>query len=339
MNSKKTVKISRLWSKEWILKFISICLASLLWYFVGGEDLVEKNVMVPVEVINMPKDLIISNKFKKEIAVTVKGPRSLIVEMGKKEISRQVDLFRATPGSKVVAIENDSIPVSRGVEVLRVQPSSIILSLDKLIQKEFTINAVTTGTVSPGFILVDLRLAPDVITFTGPQTVLSQVDVLRTVPININGLFESVQHQIPLDLDPAIVDLIGETSVTADITINYDTVEKTLSKLPVKVVSGGFLQEVTPGKVTVTMKIPKIIIKKKMDFTSLFTVTGVEENDDGRLKVQIIPAIDLTVPLEVVKIEPQYVQLVKKPEVKEIPAEEIVDDELSLPEENILKKE
>ncbi len=318
MKSVNTRKISRLWSKEWILKFVSLCLAALLWYFVGGEDLVEKNVMVPVEVINMPKDLIISNKFKKEIAVTVKGPRSLIVEMGRKEIHRQVDLSDASPGTKVVAIENDSVPVSRGIEVLRVQPSSIILSLDKLIQREFPVNAVTTGSVSTGFVLMDLKLDPDVLTITGPQTVLSQVAVLKTVPINVNGLFESVQHQIPLDLEPAIVDLIGETSVTADITINYDTVEKTLAKLPVKVVSGGFLQEVTPSKVKVTMRIPKIIIKKKMDFASLFTVTGVEEDESGTLRVQIIPSSDLTVPLEVVEIEPQYVQLVKMPEAKEL---------------------
>ncbi len=320
--------LRRLRSKEWILKFISICLAVLLWYFVGGEDLVEKNVMVPVELINMPKDLIISNKFKKEIAVTVKGPRSLIVEMGKREIARQVNLLDATPGTKVVAIENDSIPVSRGIEVLRVQPSSIILSLDKLIQKEFAINPVTTGAVSHGFVLKNLRLDPKVITITGPQTVLSQVDVLKTTSININGLFESVQQQIPLDLDPAIVDLIGETSVTANITINYETVEKTLSKLPVKVMSEGFLQEVTPAKVTVTMKIPKVIIKKKMDFGSLFTVTGVEEGDDGKLKVQIIPGSDVTVPLEVVTIEPQYVQLVKQPEEEEPQAVDKEEEEI-----------
>ena len=59
-------KIQGLWSKEWLIKIISIGLAVMLWYFVGGEDVVEKNVLVPVDVINMPADLIISNKYKKE---------------------------------------------------------------------------------------------------------------------------------------------------------------------------------------------------------------------------------------------------------------------------------
>jgi YbbR domain-containing protein len=140
----KAKDLQRLWSKEWLLRFISLCLAILLWYFVGGQDSVEKNVLVPIEIINMPKNLIISNKFKKDIDVTIRGPRSLIMDMGKKEISRQVDLSDATPGTRVVTIDNKTIPVNRGIEVLRVQPSTIILSLDKLIQKKFAITPVMT---------------------------------------------------------------------------------------------------------------------------------------------------------------------------------------------------
>lgn len=326
MRLQELAKSRRLQYKEWILKFVSICLAVLLWSFVGGEDVVEKNVMVPIEVINMPKNLIISNKFKKDIAVTVKGPRSLLLEMEKRVITRQVNLSDATPGTKVIAIENESIEVSRGVEVLRIQPSSIILSLDKLIQKEFSINPVTTGMITPGFVLQNLTLDPDVITFTGPQTVLSRVDVLKTTPININGLFESVQQQIPLDLEPAIVDLIGETSVTANIKIVFDTIEKTFENLPVNVVSDGAPVSVIPDKVSVTMKIPKIISKKKMDYKSLFSVTAVEEGEDSEvsmLKVQIIPGNDLAAPLEVVEIAPQYVQRI----------EEDVEEELHLNED------
>ncbi len=306
-------KIQGLWSKEWVLKFISLCLAAMLWYFVGGEDVVEKNVMVPVEVINMPADLIISNRYKREIEVTVRGPRSLILEMGRDQEPFQIDLSQATPGTKVESVGNEKIPVNRGLEVQRVQPASIILSLDKLIEKEFQINPVTTGEVTPGYILEGLRLDPSTISITGPQTVLSQVEVLKTVPININGLFESVQLQIPLELDAVLIDLIGETSITADISINFDTVEKTISNVPVSVLIDGFLQKVEPAKVEVTLNIPKMIIKKKMDYSSLFTVTAVQENGNEGLKVQVIPSSELTVPLEIVSIVPDRVELVNPP--------------------------
>jgi YbbR domain-containing protein len=312
----KVKDLQRLWSKEWLLRFISLCLAILLWYFVGGQDSVEKNVLVPIEIINMPKNLIISNKFKKDIDVTIRGPRSLIMDMGKKEISRQVDLSDATPGTRVVTIDNKTIPVNRGIEVLRVQPSTIILSLDKLIQKKFAITPVMTGSVAPGHILKDLRIAPDAISITGPQTVLSQVESLKTTAINISGLANSVQQQIPLELDPAIVDLIGETSITVDLIIGMETVEKTITNVPVHVVVDGYLQPVSPDDVKITLRIPKMILKKDLDYKSLFSLTAVAKPGEENMKVQMVPAGDLTAPLEVVKIEPEYVTMIKKPAPK-----------------------
>ncbi len=314
MKKLKFQSVQKLWSKEWLLRFISLFLAILLWYFIGGEDAVDKTVMVPIEIINMPKDLIISNKFKKEIAVAVRGPRSLLLDMGKREITRQVDLSDATPGTRVINISNKSIPVSRGVKVLRVQPSSLILSLDKLIQKKFTITPVIVGHVAHDYLLKELRITPDVITITGPQTELSQVESLKTIPINIGGMTESVQKQIPLDLDPAIVDLIGETSITADILIAMETVEKTIDNVPVQVEIDGNPQKVEPSKVQVTLKIPKLMLKKDTDIRKLFSVTAVAvAPEDKQMKVQVVLPKKQSVPFQVVKIEPEFVHLVSTP--------------------------
>ncbi len=316
MMSKLINKIQSLWSKEWLLKLISLGVAMMLWYYVGGEDIVEKNVLVPIEVINLPNNLVISNKHKRNVEVTVRGPRSQIIEMGKDQEARQIDLSKATPGTLVEPIENESVPVPRGLEVLRVQPSSIILSLDKLIEKEFPINPVTTGEVMPGFVLEDLTIRPESITINGPQTILSQVDVLKTTPINISGLSESIQLQIPLVLNEDLVDLIGETSVTADFTVDYDTVVKTIEDMPVIVVVQGYVQEMEPALVDVTLKIPTILDEKGMDYGDLITVTAVPEDrppDSGRLKVQVVPSPDLTLPLEIVAIDPEYVTPVLPP--------------------------
>lgn len=315
--SRFNTKIQKIWSKEWVLKFLSLCLAVMLWYFVGGEDVVEKNVMVRVEAINLPNDLIISNKFKREIEVTVRGPRSVLLEMGREQNSFQINLANATPGTRVENIENNSIPVSRGIEVMRVQPSTIILSLDNLIQKELPIEAVTTGEVSPGYTLTSLELTPESITINGPETILSRVNVIRTTPINLQDLFESVQLQIPLELDQRIIDLIGDTSVTADITITYETIEKKVSKIPIRVSEDTGVTEISPKTASVTVKIPKIIHREDMDYNALFSVAALpvegEESMGTRLKVTVVPAEDLIVPLEIVVLEPQFVNVVGAP--------------------------
>jgi hypothetical protein len=304
------INLADLVSKDWLLKFISFVLAIGLWFFVGGEDRVDKNVMIPIEIINLPRDLVISNQFKKEIEVTVSGPRSMILEMTSRAITRQVDLSSATPGTMVIENDNDHIPVPRGITVQRVQPSSIILSLDKLIQKQFPISARTIGKVANGYYVKSLKMAPDVITIAGPHTILSQVDELFTKAINLEGMKQSVQLQVPLEMEPAIVELIGETSVTAEITIGLETVARTLDKMLVHVVIDGVKRKVKPERVKVTANIPQKLLANNVDPKNLFTVTAIQQDGDDELKVKVIPRIDVEFPIEILSIIPDTVSLV-----------------------------
>jgi hypothetical protein len=309
-NNISNINLADIFSKDWLLKFISLSLAVVLWYFVGGEDRVDKNVMIPIEIINLPRDLVISNQFKKEIEVSVSGPRSLILEMTSRAITRQVDLSSATPGTMVIENDNDHIPVPRGITVQRVQPSSIILSLDKLIQKQFPISARTVGRVADGYYVKILKMDPDVITITGPLTILSQFDELFTKAINLTGVKQSAQLQVPLELEPSIVELIGETSVTADLTISLETVTKTLEQMTVHAIVDGVKRGVNPRTVRVTANIPKMLLINNIDPKSLITVTAMKQQGDDNLKVQVIPQVDVELPIEVISIIPGAVSLV-----------------------------
>ena len=302
-------KLAQLMSKDWLLKFVSLLLAIVLWYLVGGEDRIDKNVMVPIEIINLPRDLVISNQFKKEIEVTVSGPRSLILEMANRAVTRQVDLSTATPGTMVIENTNKHIPVVRGITVQRVQPSSIILSLDKLIQKQFPVAARTTGQLAHGYYLKGVKIDPEKISITGPFTTLSQVDHFFTKEINLEGAKQSMQLQVPLELGPAIVELIGETSVTADVTIGLETVPMSFDTIKVSAVVDGQKREVLPDQVKVVANIPKLLLDKKVDLKTLLTAVTVKKEGDVNLKVKIIPRADVELPIEIVSLVPDVVRL------------------------------
>lgn len=306
----KMTNLADLISKDWLLKLLSLLLAVGLWYFVGGEDRVDKNVMIPIEIINLPRDLVISNQFKKEIEVTVSGPRSMILEMANRAVTRQVDLSSALPGTMVIENDNDHIPVPHGITVQRVQPSSIILSLDKLIQKQFPITARTVGRVADGYYVKTLRTDPDLISITGPQTTLSQVDELFTKAINLSGVKQSAQLQVPLELDPAIVDLIGETSITADLSVGLETVTKTMDKMQVHVVVDGVKREVQPATVKITANIPKMLMGKEVEPKSFLSITALVKDGEDKLKVKVIPKADVELPIEILSIIPSEVFLV-----------------------------
>jgi YbbR domain-containing protein len=302
--------LANIFSKDWLLKFVSLVMAVVLWSFVGGEDRVDKNVMIPIEIINLPRDLVISNQFKKEIEVTVSGPRTMILELSSRAVTRQVDLSAATPGTMVIENDNDHIPVPRGITVQRIQPSSIILSLDKLIQKQYPVTARTVGRVADGYFIKMLKTDPDVITIAGPQTTLSQFDELYTKAINLAGVKQSAQLQVPLELGPAIVELIGETSVTADLTVGLETVTRTMEGMKVHASIDGVLREVQPAEVKVTANIPLMLLARKVDPKSLFSVTALKKEGEERLVVKAIPKADVELPIEILSIIPGTVLLV-----------------------------
>jgi len=293
------------WPKNWVLKLISFFFAFFLWYFVVGEDKIDKNFNIPVEILNLPADLTISNQFKNELELTVNGPRGLMRNLAVQRISRPIDLSRAEPGTKVFQNTIDSISLPRGVRLLRVKPTDIILQLDKLVKKNIPILYVTTGSLPDGLELISITLNPASIPVTGPEPSVGHVDSISTATIDLSRLTTSTTRPVALKLTPTIEDLVGEPIVTASIVIEEKMEQKTIENIPVKLLlSGKKTYTLKPDTVTVVARIPYTTLRKTKDLKTLFRarIMGVElPAGTHKLTVEIIPAEDI----EVLEIKPE----------------------------------
>ncbi len=326
----------REWAGDWLLKAVSVLLAVFLWYYVGGEDIVDKNVTVPIEIINLPRELVVSNQFKKAIEVTVSGPRSRIEELVNKSVTRQINLADARPGTNVIENTNDVIAVPKGVTVLRIQPASLILSLDKLVQRQFPIIPITTGEAAWGYTLKNMKMDPDSISITGPETILNQIDELLTDVIDISGMTETRQLQVPLNLDAAIVDLIGETSVTAEIVIHPQVQMKKLKDVPVDVVRS-HLEGVmfSPETVEVIANFPLLLLAENEEPKDLFAVVALSPDETGQRRLTVVSRDMDSLPIEILSITPETIQVVlPKPDLEQ-PAVPTVAPETAVKEEAV----
>ncbi len=308
---------NRPWPKNWVLKVISFFFAFFLWYFVVGEDKVDKIFNIPVEIVNLPSDLTISNQFKNELELTVNGPRGLIRNLSTQRISRPIDLSRAEPGTKVFQNTIDSITLPRGVRLLRVKPTDIILQLDKLVKKNIPIQYVTTGSLPEGFELVSISLDPDSIPVTGPEASVGHVQTITTAAIDLSRLETTTTQPVALKLTPTIKDLVGEPIVTANIVIREKTQEKTITNIPVKLqMSGKKIYTLKPDDVTVVARIPFSTLKKTKDLRSLFRarVMAAElSTGPHKLTVEIIPDQNI----EILEIKPEMIIADIQPEEKD----------------------
>ncbi len=282
------------WPKNWVLKLLSLFFAVFLWYFVAGEDNVDMTVKVPVEVINLPQDLIIANEYKKELEITVSGPRGLIRNMTG-EVSRTVDLSDATPGPVVIKNDTKAIPMPWGVQILRAKPSEFILQLDKLIEKKLAIHAVTTGQVPKGYSLVSVLLEPAEITITASEAIIGKETAINTLPLDISGLTGPTMTHTSLELAPQISELIGHPVVTATIIVEEKMVHRAVKNVPVTLPTGDNIPNLTisPEKVTIHASIPYSVSQKAANYTSLFTATitaaGLQPGTH-KIKILVTPA-------------------------------------------------
>jgi len=248
--------------KNWVLKLLSLLFALFLWYFVVGEDKVDMNVTIPVEIVNLPRDLVISNQFKKQLEVTVSGQRSLIRGITSQHISRTIDLSKASPGTVVIQNPPDSISLPRGLSILRVQPPTLTLLLDRLIQQDLPIKPILLGNVHSNFSLESVTVDPPSLEISGSQSILGSEQNLVTSPIDINGLKQSTVKQVSLALKPEIADLIGEPVVAVRLNIVELQQEMDFADIPLELdISNGRQTEVIyqllPPTISISAKIPQ----------------------------------------------------------------------------------
>ncbi len=312
------------WQKNWVIKLLSFCLALFLWYFVVGEDKVDRTIFIPLEIINLPQELVISNQFKRELEVTVNGPRGLINSISGHDVTRAVDLTDAEPGTVVVRNDLDSISFPRGIRVLRVQPPNVILLLDRLIKKNLKIEVVTTGTPAKGYEISSIQLDPPVLSITGPQDILGDLALLTTVPIGVDDLKSSTVRQVGLIIDSELSGLIGEPVVTARITVKEKQIDKTIKGIPLKLnhINTDIKYSFMPETVSIKASVPYHLAmdpKKLKTFIEARVKAGNLPPGKHKLKVEITsPAI-----VRIYEIKPEMVVV----KLIETPTEKIIKEE------------
>lgn len=257
------------WPNNWVLKLISLAFALLLWYFVVGEDKIDTTIYIPVEIVNLPRELIISNQFKKQLEATISGPRGLISSINRQRITKTINLAKATPGTIVIRNEPETIQFPRGIIVSRIQPTHITLLIDELIEKELPVKATTTGIPASGHELEEVTIDPQSIKISGPKAIIGNEKVLKAKTLDISGLKGPTTFQVPLVLRPELIELMGETVVTANVIIREKTVERTITHIPVKVIDPETSRKITmePEEVNVRAMLP---LSSKGNMTELF---------------------------------------------------------------------
>lgn len=232
------------------LKVLAITLATVLWFTVAGEHVVERSLRVPLAVRNLSPKLEIVGDLPDTVDVRVRGSAAQLSRLDPGEVVAMLDLTTARTGARLFHLRTDEVRVPYGIEVAQVMPPSISLTIEKSVRRSVPIVPATDGDPPPGYVVGRISAEPSTVEVIGPESHVREVAAATTEPVEIEGKHERVRDVVAVGVRDSSVRLVQQSmSVTVVIEILPAPVEREVSGVPVRYrnLASGLTAKITPA--------------------------------------------------------------------------------------------
>ncbi len=216
------------------LKGLSVLLASLLWFQIASQQTVQRTISVPVEFVNMPSQLEISNDYPRQVDAVIRSSRGT-ANIDERQLAVLVDLKNSAAGTEVVPITESHIRnLPYGTEIASITPARIRLVLETTARKIVKVDPVLSGRPAPGYQVAGFEVVPKEVVIRGPESRLSKLSAASTQPIDITGHDSSLTLSVYVDLDDPGLRVEDTNSVKVTLQIEEQRRPVKLLRVPVR---------------------------------------------------------------------------------------------------------
>jgi YbbR domain-containing protein len=187
-------------TKNPILKIISLILAITLWFFIKSKSGGEMTLAVPLELFRIPPTLMVTQVHEGTINVRLSGSLSQLEPAAIMKVRVRIDLSQARPGVNTFEILPDNVTIPRGLRIMQISPSWVKVELDRVVDKVARVKAVVRGQPASGYRLAAVICVPAHITVQGAPSQVAGIKEVLTEEVDISGLRETVEIEVPLRL-------------------------------------------------------------------------------------------------------------------------------------------
>lgn len=290
--------------------FLALALAAGLWWVITTEENPERNELflspVPVEVVNAPPSLVVTGEVP-PVHVQVRAPGEVWTRLRASSFRALADASRAGPGSNELPVQLERL--DSGVRAAEPVPPRVTVSMEQRREEAVPVRAILTGAVPFGYSAGPAQIVPDVVTVSGPASVVQRVrEALVEIPLDQLTLSISGSYQpVPVDSRREVVGGVkpNPPTVTIDLQVSQQVSYKEVGIRPVvrgKLASGYYLEplEMNPPSATIVG-----------DTGQLARVSFVETEsiDVGGLSATTVKQVPLKTPSGVTFLQPRPVSV------------------------------
>src|SRR5262249_13190407 len=154
-----------------------------------GAPIKIHNLDVTLE--HVPPGLAVVGTDPPQVNVTIEGPDDQLREL-RFEVATQssdlgafADLTNLKEGLQKAPLSVRGLP--DGLQMSQVEPDKVQVTLDRILSKEVTVEPRFAGSQPDGYKIVGVRVEPDVVTVTGPESVVNKIEKVTTTTVSLNS--------------------------------------------------------------------------------------------------------------------------------------------------------
>jgi YbbR domain-containing protein len=185
-------------TKNPTLKVISLILAMILWLFVKSKSEGDVGLVVPLEFVHCPSNLIVTAVSEDAITVRIVGPLSQLERLSTKEGRARIDLSGARQGTNTFDIIPDNFNIPKALKITQISPASVNIELDHVMDRVVHVKAVVRGKPARGYHVTKIAVDPPYVNLQGAKSQLVNLREVLTEEIDVSGLRETLAVEVPL---------------------------------------------------------------------------------------------------------------------------------------------
>ncbi len=207
------------------LKFASLFFAIILWFYItpiSMRDTLEVNYVLPLELKNIPEEIMVIGKFEDRINVRIRGRQNVLRDIDPTQLSVSLDLSNVKAGERFYTIDNSNINISSGssVDVIRIEPKKIKINVVNSLKKDVKVQINIKGKPGPGYKLRGISINPSHVTVEGSEFEVKSLSVLKGPDIDITDRTGSFSREVRIDTPFHNVRILGRKVIKVDVEIS-----------------------------------------------------------------------------------------------------------------------
>ena len=244
------------------LKILALVIASILWAIVSGKEYRYGDFNIPVAMVGLPDNLVISGFLPddneiKNATVRIRASETAIRNIDERTMYLSVDLDGYDNGVHKIILTDDMVKGKPpGAEITDITPADLEIEIEeKIYRSNVPAYPSLLGTPEDGYDIYDSYCMPRTVSLEGPKSKVEEIEKINTSPVRIEGLNKSLlQRDLTLVSPDRRITVIPDR-VDLRVIIGEKIISRTLENIDVKI-PAGFRGRINPPAISVTVRGP-----------------------------------------------------------------------------------